>query len=268
MERISDYNVYTDGMRKSMADKSWFIDKIDGVSSIVDYGCADGALLQYIDEAFPNVFKLAGIDIDDKMLSQAKINVPIAITLRPDAFINFSSFDKEDACLNCGSVIHEVYSYGTEESIADFWDFVFNQNFKYIAIRDMAMSKIDEQKRRKKIESVLNAISVRNEKEGLNEEVRFKDFWQVNELDSRDAQWRDIVHYLLKYRYVANWSREVRENYLPLFVEEVLLKIPSDKYIVRHFEHYTLSFIKDQVYEDFGIDFNTKTHYKLLLERI
>ena len=25
MEKISDYGVYTDGMRKSMADKTWFL---------------------------------------------------------------------------------------------------------------------------------------------------------------------------------------------------------------------------------------------------
>ena len=52
MERISDYNIYTEGMRKSMADKTWFLDKINGISNIIDYGCADGALLQYINESF------------------------------------------------------------------------------------------------------------------------------------------------------------------------------------------------------------------------
>lgn len=64
MERISDYGTYTDGMRKSMADKTWFLDKIDGATEIVDYGCADGALLQYIADAMPNVFKLTGVEIN------------------------------------------------------------------------------------------------------------------------------------------------------------------------------------------------------------
>lgn len=39
-----------------------------------------------------------------------------------------------------------VYTDGmrkTMESIEKFWDFVFNSGFQYIAIRDMAMSKID-----------------------------------------------------------------------------------------------------------------------------
>ena len=71
MEKISDYGVYTDGMRKSMADKTWFLDKIDGATEIVDYGCANGALLQYISDAMPGVFDLVGIDIDEVMLRLA-----------------------------------------------------------------------------------------------------------------------------------------------------------------------------------------------------
>ena len=87
-------------------------------------------------------------------------------------------------------------------------------------------------------------------------------FWQIEA-----STWRDIVHYLLKYRYVTNWDREMKENYLPLLTEEILLKVPSN-YRIKYYEHYTLPYLKDKVMEDFGIDLNTKTHYKLLLERI
>lgn len=149
MERISDYNVYTDGMRKSMADKTWFLDKIDGITEIVDYGCADGALLQYISEAMPHVFDLTGIDIDKKMLELAKNRLPFCDLLTPEHFLSLNK-DCHNICLNVGSVIHEVYSYGTTESIENFWDFVLNSNFKYIAIRDMGISKVDEVKNAKK----------------------------------------------------------------------------------------------------------------------
>lgn len=71
MEKIADYGTYTDGMRKSMTDKTWFLNMIDGAKEIVDYGCADGALLEYIRDAMPGVFDLTGIDIDEKMLHLA-----------------------------------------------------------------------------------------------------------------------------------------------------------------------------------------------------
>lgn len=266
-ERISDYNVYTDGMRKSMTDKIWFIDKIDDVTDIVDYGCADGALLQYISEAMPNVFNLSGIDIDEEMLNLARKRLPFFNLQTPNQFMETSIMDTSTACLNCGSVIHEVYSYGTNESISAFWNFAFNSDFKYIAIRDMAISKIDVVKKRRTTDNVLTLIKHYNLIHADAQE-RFNDFCKINNIKERSMQWRDIVHYLLKYRYVANWTREVKENYLPLMIEEILLKIPSDKYRVKYFEHYTLPYLKDKLSEDFDLDLRTPTHFKLLLERI
>lgn len=271
MERISDYGTYTDGMRKSMADKTWFLDKIDGATEIVDYGCADGALLQYIADAMPNVFKLTGVDIDERMLKLASVNLSCncdqsVALFTPKQFGDISA-STYVSCLNCGSVIHEVYSYGTPESIEEFWKFVFNSGFQYIAIRDMAMSKIDILASYSVIDDALRKISNYNQRNPTAGK-RFNEFLHYIDADSVEAStWRDIVHYLLKYRYVTNWDREMKENYLPLLTEEILLKIPSN-YRVKYYEHYTLPYLKDKVMEDFSIDLNAKTHYKLLLERI
>ena len=271
MERISDYGTYTEGMRKSMADKTWFLDKIDGADEIVDYGCADGALLKYISDAMPNVFVLTGVDIDEEMLKRAQKNIKNATLTTPEAFseeTEFTKFMNARACLNCGSVIHEVYSYGTAESIEKFWEFVFKSGFKYIAIRDMAMSRIDISAPKDVVDDALRKIGVYNYLH-RDAQKRFNEFLSyIGAADKvRPDSWRDIVHYLLKYRYVTNWDREMRENYLPLLIEEVLLKIPSN-YRVKYYEHYTLPYFKDKVLEDFIIDLKTKTHYKLLLERI
>lgn len=271
MERISDYGAYTDGMRKSMADKTWFLDKIDEANSIVDYGCADGALLQYISDIMPGVFTLNGIDIDKEMLRLASRNLSInccqmAFLYNPSEFNLYFEEDVDRVCLNCGSVIHEVYSYGTPESIEEFWDFAFNSGFKYIAIRDMAMSKIDISKEASIVDDALRKINNYNffhPESGR----RFNEYIHNIHIPDSIRNWRDIVHYLLKYRYVSNWDREVKENYLPLLTEEILLKIPSN-YRVKYYDHYTLPFLKDQVMKDFRIELNTKTHYKLLLERI
>lgn len=273
MEKIADYGTYTDGMRKSMTDKTWFLNMIDGAKEIVDYGCADGALLEYIRDAMPGVFDLTGVDIDEKMLHLAadRLNdgshTPVLLT-QPEPFKDICGETVYDACLNCGSVIHEVYSYGTPESIEKFWGFVFETGFEYIAIRDMAMSKIDISTSFAVEEDALSKIIQYNEQHP-DAKSRFLEY--LNQIRRSPSIcliiWRDIIHYLLKYRYVANWDREVRENYLPLLTEEILLKIPSN-YRVKYYEHYTLPHLKDQVMKDFWIDLNTKTHYKLLLERV
>lgn len=77
----------------------------------------------------------------------------------------------------------------------------------------------------------------------------------------------NLIHYLLKYRYEENWEREVRENYLPITVETLLSKIPSNYEIVYQ-EHYTLPFIKQQIKKESGIVLNDFTHFKLLLKNI
>lgn len=271
MEKISDYGIYTDGMRKSMTDKTWFLSMIDGAKEIVDYGCADGALLQYISDAMPGVFDLTGIDIDEEMIKMASVNLSCnckqsVFLYTPDEYERFAA-TAHISCLNCGSVIHEVYSYGTPESIEKFWDFAFKSGFKYIAIRDMAMSKIDTLASYVVIDDTLRKLSNYHQRRP-DAKKRFNEFLHYIDADRIEpGAWRDVIHYLLKYRYITNWDREMRENYLPLLTEEILLKIPSN-YRVKYYEHYTLPYLKDKVMEDFGIDLNTKTHYKLLLERV
>ena len=266
MERISDYNIYTEGMRKSMADKTWFLDKINGITNIIDYGCADGALLQYINEAYPNIFNLTGVDIDTDMLNLARDRIPSCALYTPQEFC-VSSTNNSDSCLNIGSVIHEVYSYGNLSSIQSFWNFVFDSGFKYISIRDMAISKVDAVKKIQTVDNAVERIHKYNEVNRTRED-RWEDFLGENNLMSNDdIQWKSIIHFLLKYRYIANWNREVRENYLPLYMEEILLKIPEG-YRVKYFDHYTLPYLKDKIMEDFDIELQTKTHYKLLLEKV
>ena len=46
MEQINNIDVYTAGMQKSLSDKLFFVDKVDDISRIVDFGCADGSLLR------------------------------------------------------------------------------------------------------------------------------------------------------------------------------------------------------------------------------
>jgi ribosomal protein L11 methylase PrmA len=130
----------------------------------------------------------------------------------------------------------------------------------------MAISKCDVVKKTNTMNRVLTHIQHYNLFHA-DAQKRFNEFCQENNVTVNSINWKDVIHYFLKYRYIENWSREVRENYLPLLIEEILLKIPSDKYRVKHFEHYALPYFKDKVSEDFDLDIKTPTHFKLLLEK-
>lgn len=254
IENILQYN---SSMRKSLLDKIFFMDKIDS-EIFVDYGCADGSLLNFLNTLFPEHTYL-GFDIDDKMIDLAKERCPEGITLSSnwnelDAIIqNFEKQGKK-VTLILSSIIHEVYSYGTGTDIKVFWERVFNTGFDYIVIRDMMASKSIE-----KTTDMNDYIKIlrSSNKQMLYE---FETYWGTLESN------KNLLHYLLKYRYTENWNREVKENYLPIFREELLSYIPPN-YTVELHEHYVLPFLKNKVQSDFAISLKDNTHIKLILKK-
>ena len=47
-QAISNYISYNSGMNKSYLDKIFFLDKIEGSESSLDFGCACGDILKHI----------------------------------------------------------------------------------------------------------------------------------------------------------------------------------------------------------------------------
>jgi hypothetical protein len=253
-EKIKDYSSYNEGMKKSLLDKIFFIDKIDA-EVIIDFGCADGTLIHFLHSLFPE-YKYIGYDTDEEMLTQArkKFNEDDSVyffsdweDIEPIAILN-----KKTAII-LSSVIHEVYAYGTRKDVDLVWERVFNSHYKYIIIRDMIPSiSIDKKSDINDIKNVL--------RKGDSGQLRdFEQIWGSVE------QNKNLIHYLLKYRYTNNWDREVKENYFPLTREELLRSIP-DKYSITFHEHFILPFIRKKVKEDFDIEIKDNTHIKLILE--
>ena len=253
MQKINNYSVYTNGMSKSYQDKLFFLDKIKSdITGILDFGCADGTLIRYISNN-TNDIKLVGYDIDEEMIELAKSRSSHMFSTNFTECLN--CVNPENALLNLSSVLHEVYSYSVANDIDLFWENVFNSNFSYIAIRDLCAS-----------ESI-------NRPSNINDYAKVLQKTDSEQLADYESIWgsvrdnRNLVHYLLKYRYVENWSREVRENYFPLSLERLLSKIPTEKYEIVYFENYILPFTANKVKEDFDIDLHDNTHVKLLLKR-
>lgn len=259
MAQIKNYNMYFKNMGKSILDKAFFIDKIfDPVDKIVDFGCANGELIKFLQTLDDN-YEYIGYDNNPDMIKAAKENVSNA---------HFTSSWEEilDNCgpntlLNLSSVIHEVYSYLSEEEIEAFWNKVFNNGFKYICIRDMMVAKSED----------FNLVApncIRN--------IVEKSHISTQKLDDFEKHWgkietyNQLLHFLLKYQWSDNWDREVRENYFGLSYEDFEEIIALSGYEIVYLDRFTLPYLKWSAKKDFDIDLyvNRPTHIKCILKRI
>ncbi len=248
---ITNAEQYNIAMRQSMMDKMFFMDKIgSGVRNILDWGCADAALIEYMNLMFPE-HQYIGYDNDPKMLSLARENTAGMDNVQIAGPLSPGSHPVDVVVLN--SVIHEIYSYGLKE-IDEFWTTLFAKvRPEYIVIRDMSVERATSRQS--------CPISV----------ARIKQVFDLDKITQWESKWGSLhenwslVHFLLTYRYADNWDREYRENYLPISVERLLARFPSD-YVPTFVEHYTLPFLREQVMKDFGIQLQDRTHLKLILK--
>lgn len=250
MTPISNIEIYNAGMRKSMLDKIWWLDKIgNSVDTVVDYGCADGALLSIVHEMNPGLI-LCGYDFNKDMLNLASNNVPEGYF--SDIYATVNTFVKNnEVVLVASSVFHEIENYSRD--IVSEYERIFNNGYKYIAIRDMFVSE-----KSYGISDQLTVAKVRQQFD-YNKIKEFES--SIGSLDYNE----NLLQFFLTYRYDANWDREVRENYFPHTIEEFLNKVPNH-YEIIHFEHYILPFVREQVWKDFGVRLTDPTHGKILLK--
>lgn len=274
---ITKYDVYNERMALSMMDKLFFVDKTDA-TMFVDFGAADGTLFKYMRLFVPEKLFL-GYDNDPTMCHAAQKAADAA----GDIHTTFlSKWDGEDnghgntvrvaiqrhreRCTAAGntakvalilsSVVHEVYHYSDPRQIDKFWADIFGLGFDYIILRDMIPSESVD--RAADIGDVQKVLRQHRDKKELKDFERRWGSIQSN---------KNLVHYLLKYRYsTPNWEREVKENYLPLYWEDLMGMLPRD-YDVLYHEHGVLPYIKRGVRDDFGIELKDATHLKLILEK-
>lgn len=254
---ISNLQSYIDGMNYSMKDKLFFTEMIN-FDVIVDFGCADGTFLEQLSKIKPGV-KLIGYDLDDTMLSKAQSRLgkrAIFTNNWYDAVKYTSTF--KSPLLNLSSVIHEVYSYSRPNVISQFWnEQVFGGDFKYITIRDMIPSLEMDKQEINHFKDDVRKVRSKTDKFYLDS---FEKKWgTIND------NYRTFVHYLMKYRFTDNWDREVNENYLPVSLETVKSKIPSEYKIVYE-EDFLLPFLKEQVKKDFNVELTHSTHTKMIIK--
>lgn len=277
MEKINDLTIYNSRMAKGMKDKLFFLPFLTQPPLLIDYGCADGTLAKYIKEIYPDAV-IYGYDIDENMLKIAKKelgndNVYLfhsrefdklkLIKQTPSNIFQYTQqYKTHDEILNLSSVIHEVYSYCNKEDIEEFWKNVFSTGFDKIAIRDMSFqAPSDHPSKFKDFEEFTQKFMEGIHKNGL--EGMWEDYRKVN---PGKLSYKIMTHFLLKYHYKENWDRESQENYFSLDFHEFKEMIPEEYEIIYESE-YLLPYVKDYVMQEFGIELDCTTHYKILLQK-
>lgn len=271
---FTDINSYINSMSKGLDDKLFFLNKINfkkgGSYLFVDFGCADGVLLSTLYEILTakgiHAFYI-GYDISEEMISLAKSKFnPVALNV---VFTNnwdeveeiVNRYSAMESVLVLSSVLHEVYSYGTENDITTFWDRVTNGMFKYICIRDMMCTKDIERPTDGTDLAAFNGyLKYASAKSKLCREFEKK--W-----GNIAASTKNFVHFLLKYRWQINWPRELSENYFPFYAEDILEKFSNANYKINYMERFRVPFLDECFRDDFGVELEDYTHAKMVFER-
>lgn len=264
MNAILNYQFYNDEMKKGLEDKLFFMNNEQVRSDldfILDYGCANGALIKEMSVVFPDL-QFSGFDLDEKMIEFARNqNIPNAGFYDDYEKARFRSlmYSKKETAILCSSIIHEVYSYGTPESINAFWQNLNDGSHKYILIRDMSLSKNDP------FFSQLD-LDIKNKI------LKYADPSQISDFVSIWGDFKtnkDLYHFLFKYRYLDNWKREVEENYFPISLEDMIGEINLEQFELIYQKNYLLPFQQEVIKKDFDIDlsFEHKTHTNLIFRR-
>ena len=255
-------DIYTTEMSKSIWDKAFIMDKIPGAKCVIDFGCADGAMIRYLAPLFPDIYFI-GYDINNELVKRGQITTPIYPNVKLyckhphnslNAFISFikDKFKPEEICINFSSVLHEVYSStgGTEyiELLVE------TLQPKYITIRDMYCD-----------EHLPFTIPTYDEVWGPLPAMATREFEKTF---GPITDWRDMTHFLMKLQWIDNgWDEEMKEDYYSWTIEKFLDDI-GDKYIPGFECRYQLPYLSEKWKKEYGwYNPDIHTHAQFILRR-
>ena len=265
---IADNGWYNAEMAKSLIDKIYFLDKVDA-RMFVDFGCANGVMLSFIEKVFPGM-TLVGYDLNEEMIEEARARDPQSSVVYTSDWKEVARLVKDykaaaegedKVCLVLSSVLHELHSYLDEAEKSDAFNKIWGDDgieFDYIAIRDMMADK--------SVSRPSNPITVAR----VQQVFEAKHPGLISQWEQRwghlGEMW-SLQHFLMTYRYVANWEREYRENYLPQNYQDFMASVPR-KYMAIYKDHFILPFLERRVRQDFDISMTDATHLKVVFELV
>ena len=265
-----DLDIYTTEMSKSVWDKAFFMDKIPGVKCVIDFGCADGAMIRYLAPLFPDIYFI-GYDINNELVERGKNAVPFYPNVQfyckhphnsLDAFISFTKdkFKPGEICINFSSVLHEVFSStgGTEyiELLVE------TLQPKYITIRDMYCDDpVNFATSNFEVTPMLDTM-VRNY--GVRMMDKFREY---RDRYGALKDWRDFTQLLMKVQWIDNgWEEEMKEDYFSWTLDKLypIIGAYSPCFECR----YQLPYLSEKWKKEYGwYNPDIHTHAQFILRR-
>lgn len=254
-------DIYTTEMSKSIWDKAFFMDKIPDAKCVIDFGCADGAMVRFLAPLFPDIM-FVGFDINEELISRARAATPFYANNvffgNYEDVITFvkDKYTSDEICINFASVLHEVFS-STPEGKTSIYDMVRILKPKYITIRDMYF--IEEENRNLSFSYVERVLTDMN--------IDRKYIQVFEEMHESIMTIKGLLHFLMKYQWKDNgWKNELEENYFAWQLHD-FLDLTRYEY-TRTFEaHYMLPYY-DEKWKDLHLMPNTvHTHAQFVLRR-
>ena len=257
-----DLDIYTTEMSKSVWDKAFFMDKIPGVKCIIDFGCADGAMIRYLSPLFPNIM-FVGYDISKELIDRARKTPPFNANIiyfedgslaGVAALIRYvlNSFKPEEICINFSSVLHEVFSSTGGDTVIKY--LITRLHPKFITIRDMycddpiSFTSIEQMK------EIWDKLPDHYPQEFV------KKFGTV-------LNWRDLTHLLMKLQWIDNgWADEMKEDYFSWTLDKLYPIIGA--YSPCFEARYQLPYLSEKWKNEYGwYNPDIHTHAQFILRR-
>lgn len=255
MVNIDNYDVYVKRMEASLQEKVYFLKYLSpDVEYILDFGCADGTLLYSIKDMG---YRCCGIDNEEMMqkLAREKLESNSLIYSSLDEYLVHNKEKVSKTAIVLSSVIHEIFSYSNISDALKLLNSIFRVGFKQICIRDMAFNEV----------LYYNPVNYMDLNK-VSGHPLYKSY--INYTGHEVEAEAELYHFLLKYKYVENWNRELCENYVMFSMEELLsifkICMGGTKYQMNYYEHKLLEYTRDTVYKDFGLIMNKCTNYKVI----
>ena len=261
-----DLDIYTTEMSKSIWDKAFFMDKIPGAKCVIDFGCADGAMIRYLSGLFPDIMFI-GYDCVKELIDLAQGTPPFNANLRyylggtlrsgNEVLIEYvrNHYKPEEICLNFSSVLHEVYS--STGGLHVIQQFVRVLKPKYITIRDMYCDEPGLSFTSEEFWRIWGPLNARASNAFVNKYGEPKD-------------WRDLTHLMMKIQWKDNgYDDELEEDYYSWDIHRFLDDIKAD-YAIAFECRYQLPYLSEKWKKEFDGWYNPDihTHAQFILRRM
>lgn len=262
-------DIYTSEMAKSIWDKAFFMDKIIGAKCVIDFGCADGAMIRMLAHLFPDI-EFFGYDSNKELIKRAyELTIPFydfpnVTYWTADELDNMiyyidvkKGYEPDKICINFSSVLHEVFSNtGGKEKIKYMIDILHP---KYITIRDMYFhTRFPDQANLTELERIHVISTFSAIAPGLYNKFVNK-FGPVR-------SWKDLIHFLMKIQWRDNgYEQELEENYFSWYIDD-FIRFLDVKYLPIFESHYALPYYLEQ-WKQYGFFPELHTHAQFILRR-